>query len=69
MAAVLIPFGKSPGVAKEGELFNMRDKGDVKLYDKVIKPIMKKGEAFDLSSGSFRCSQDAQRSGAGARLS
>jgi hypothetical protein len=50
MAAVA-PFSKSPGEAKEGELFNMRDVDDVKLYREVIKPITKKGEAFDLSSG------------------
>jgi hypothetical protein len=32
-------------------LFNMKYEGNVKLYNKVIKPITKKGEAFDLSSG------------------
>jgi hypothetical protein len=36
---------------KEGELFNMKDEGNVRLYDKAIKPITKKGGAFDLSSG------------------
>jgi hypothetical protein len=49
--AAAAPFGKSPGAAKEGLLFDMTNEGDIKLYDKVIKPITKKGEAFDLTSG------------------
>jgi hypothetical protein len=68
---VVFVFGKSPGAIKDGERFNMGDGEDIKLYDKVIAPITKKGEAFDLSSGrlltfrSSRCSRDAQRNGAG----
>jgi hypothetical protein len=49
-AAVFV-FGKSPGAIKDGERFSMGDGEDIKLYDKVIVPITKKGEAFDLSSG------------------
>jgi hypothetical protein len=49
--AAMFVFGKSPGAVKEGERFNMANGDDIKLHDKVIAPIMKKGEAFDLSSG------------------
>jgi hypothetical protein len=49
--AAAAPFGKSPGAVKEGVMFDMTDAGDIKLYDKVIAPFTKKGEAFDLSSG------------------
>jgi hypothetical protein len=74
MAAVLLAFGKCPGAVKGGrEVQQERRWGNVKLYNKAIKPRHKERERLstshqDTSSQSFQCSQDAQRSGDGTRL-
>jgi hypothetical protein len=73
MAAVLFAFGKCPGAVKRGrEVQQDRRGGNVKLYNKAIKPRHKERERLstsrrDTSSQSFQCSQDAQRSGDGTR--